>query len=112
MANAADLLRGYTDTILLKCISEGETYGYRIAKEVSVRSGGFLELKEATLYTAFRRLEGAGLIMSRWGDEAQGARRRYYCITEKGWQQLANDVEQWTQTKAVLTALLEGNGND
>ena len=111
MANTADLLRGYTDSILLQCLSEGESYGYRIAKEVSSKSGGFLELKEATLYTAFRRLEGAGLIVSRWGDEAQGARRRYYSLTEKGRNRLTEDVAQWMQIKAVLSKLLEDNEN-
>ena len=45
---------------------------------------GRYELKEATLYTAFRRLEEAGCIRSYWGDEATGARRRYYAITEAG----------------------------
>ena len=112
MANTADLLRGYTDSILLRCLSDGESYGYRIAKEVSAKSGGSLELKEATLYTAFRRLEGAGLIESRWGDEAQGARRRYYSLTEAGRIRLAEDMAQWTQTKAVLSSLLEEDGNE
>lgn len=42
------------------------------------------ELKEATLYTAFRRLEQSGAITSYWGDEATGARRKYYSITSEG----------------------------
>ena len=62
MALSADLLRGYTDTIILKQLSDGDSYGYRISKAVAEQSGGGLELKEATLYTAFRRLEAAGCI--------------------------------------------------
>ena len=46
-----------------------------------VVDGGKLELKEATLYTAFRRMETAGYIRSYWGDEAIGARRRYYSLS-------------------------------
>ena len=56
MALSADLLRGYTDTIILKQLSDGDSYGDRISKAVAEQSGGGLELKEATLYTAFRRL--------------------------------------------------------
>ena len=84
MALSADLLRGYTDTIILKQLSNSDSYGYRISKAVAEQSGGGLELKEATLYTAFRRLEAAGCIRSYWGDEQSGARRRYYSLTDVG----------------------------
>lgn len=69
MALSADILRGYTDTIILHQLSHGDSYGYQINKTISTLSGGEVELKEATLYTAFRRLEAAGLIQSYWGSE-------------------------------------------
>ena len=84
MALSADLLRGYTDTIILNQLSRADSYGYEINKRISELSRGALELKEATLYTAFRRLEEAGHVTSYWGDERTGARRRYYRITEAG----------------------------
>ena len=67
MALSADLLRGYTDTIILNHLRDGPSYGYQINKHISEKSGSVFELKEATLYTAFRRLEGGGLIRSFWG---------------------------------------------
>ena len=39
MALSADLLRGYTDTIILKQLSDGDSYGYRISKAVAEQSG-------------------------------------------------------------------------
>jgi len=107
MALSADLLRGYTDSIILRRLRDGESYGYRINREVSEMSGGAFELKEATLYTAFRRLEEAGLIRSRWGDEDSGARRRYYRMTEEGEKRLAADTAGWEETKALLDLLLK-----
>ena len=62
MMVSADLLRGYTDAVILRRLAESDGYGYQISKEVSGISSGRLELKEATLYTAFRRLESAGYI--------------------------------------------------
>ena len=59
MALSADLLRGYTDTIILNQLREADNYGYEINKRISELSQGMLELKEATLYTAFRRMETA-----------------------------------------------------
>ena len=66
-----------------------------------------LEMKEATLYTAFRRLETAGLIRSYWGDENSGARRRYYAITPDGLERLQGDLSTWKETKAQIDLLLE-----
>ena len=107
MALTADLLRGYTDSIILRQLLDGDNYGYEINKRVSLLSGGAFELKEATLYTAFRRLEEAGLIRSRWGDEDSGARRRYYRMTEEGEKRLAADTAGWEETKALLDLLLK-----
>ena len=84
MLNYSDILRGLTDTIILAQLYKEDSYGYQINKTISDLSGKTLELKEATLYTSFRRLEESGLISSYWGDENSGARRRYYSITERG----------------------------
>ena len=107
MALASDLLRGYTDTIILNRLSRGDSYGYEINKRIAELSGGVLELKEATLYTAFRRLENGGLIISYWGNEDTGARRRYYSLTPSGRDRLAEDLAAWKESRKALDALLE-----
>ena len=104
---SADLLRGYTDAVILRRLSGEDGYGYQISKEVSAASDGKLELKEATLYTAFRRMETSGYIRSYWGDEAIGARRRYYSLTEPGRSKLAEDTSTWVETRKVMDELLE-----
>ena len=45
MALSADLLRGYTDTIILKQLSDGDSYGSRISKAVAEQSGGVLRAR-------------------------------------------------------------------
>lgn len=70
MSIASDLIRGHTETIILAHLLGGDSYGYQINKAIQRKTGGQYELKEATLYTAFRRLEEAGCITSYWGDEA------------------------------------------
>lgn len=107
MLVSSDLLRGYTDAIILRQLAKGDGYGYQISKEVANISGGRLELKEATLYTAFRRMENAGYIRSYWGNEAVGARRRYYSITDEGRKKLAEETNTWHESQAVLNRLLE-----
>ena len=106
MSLSADILRGHTDAIILAQLMAGDSYGYEINKNVSQRAGGDYGFKEATLYTAFKRLEQNGLITSYWGEDGPGARRRYYAITEAGMRQLAADRREWTETKKVLDALI------
>lgn len=107
MALSADILRGYTDSIILRQLADGDSYGYQINKRVSEISDGSFEMKEATLYTAFRRLENAGYIRSYWGDEQSGARRRYYAVTSSGLEKLLADCEAWHETRSLINKLLE-----
>ena len=82
MSISADTLRGHTDTIIIAQLMRGDNYGYEINKNISQITQGEYGLKEATLYTAFKRLEQGGLIASYWGADGPGARRRYYAITD------------------------------
>ena len=67
MSIAGDLIRGHTDAIILVRLLKSDSYGYEINKVVSTLSFGRFELKEATLYATFKRLEEAGYITSYWG---------------------------------------------
>lgn len=110
MAFTADTLRGYTDTIILTQLMDKDSYGYEINRNVVTRTNGIFELKEATLYTAFKRLEKEGLITSYWGDEGVGARRRYYSITEEGRRVWTERTQEWLSTRDLLNALLAREG--
>ena len=85
----------------------GDNYGYEINKTIQQRTGGQYGFKEATLYTAFRRLEQSGLITSYWGEDGPGARRRYYAITEAGRQRWDENRREWRDTRALLDALID-----
>jgi DNA-binding PadR family transcriptional regulator len=106
MSISADTLRGHTDTIILTQLLHSDNYGYEINKNIHLRTGGQYGFKEATLYTAFKRLEQNGLISSYWGEDGPGARRRYYSITEAGRQQWQENIQEWQRTRALLDALI------
>lgn len=103
---SADLLRGHTDTMILKLLITGDKYGYEISKLIHVNSSGGYDLKEATMYSSLKRLESDGGITSYWGDETQGGRRKYYRITEKGKETYAENKESWEYAKRTLDQLL------
>jgi PadR family transcriptional regulator PadR len=106
---STDLIRGHTDTIILNVLQKGDSYGYQIYKTIIELSENQYELKEATLYTAFRRLEKDGLVVSYWGDETQGGRRKYYRISEEGIKRYEHNKKEWNFAKGVLNKLIEGS---
>jgi PadR family transcriptional regulator len=103
---SSDLLRGHTDTIILKLLLDGDKYGYEITKFVGELSDQLYELKEATMYSSLKRLEHDGHISSYWGDESQGGRRKYYYITASGRELYGNNKQNWDFSKEILDKLL------
>lgn len=106
MSIAGDLIRGHTEAIILVRLLQGDSYGYEINKVISTLSSGRFELKEATLYTALKRLEDAGYIVSYWGGDKPGARRRYYTITASGRYYCRQLVREWQEAKSIMDKLL------
>lgn len=110
MSIASDMVRGHTDAIILAHLLRHDSYGYEINKSIQQTTGGRYELKEATLYTAFRRLEQAGFIRSYWGDETTGARRRYYAITDLGRTAYRQYRTDWEEARRMIDRLIRTDG--
>jgi DNA-binding PadR family transcriptional regulator len=106
-AFAADLLRGHTDTIVLGVLRGADRYGFEIYKTIRDATDGRYEIKEATLYATFRRLERDGLVEAYWGDETQGGRRKYYRITDAGRAVYRRNVVAWQTTHQIINTLLD-----
>lgn len=103
---SSDLLRGHTDTIILKLLMGGDKYGYEITKRIISNSEDKYELKESTMFSSLKRLESEGAVTSYWGDESQGGRRKYYMITEKGKKLYFENKYNWENAKLILDQLL------
>ena len=103
---SSDLLRGHTDTMILKLLLNGDKYGYEISKLINSHSGGEYELKESTMFSSLKRMVSEGNITSYWGDETQGGRRKYYKITGKGKSMYSENKNNWEYTKHILDQLL------
>jgi len=110
MSITSDIIRGHTETIILAQLAHKDSYGYEINKGLQQKTNNRYEMKEATLYSAFRRLEQSGMITSYWGDENRGARRRYYTITTHGRAMLVQNKEDWDEAKKIIDSLIDGEG--
>ncbi|MDD7795846.1 PadR family transcriptional regulator [Clostridium sp. 'White wine YQ'] len=108
MSITSDIIRGHTESIILAHLEEKDSYGYEINKSIQEKTNNKYELKEATLYSAFRRLEQSSLITSYWGDQTTGARRRYYSITKLGLAALEQNRTDWNESKQLIDSLING----
>jgi PadR family transcriptional regulator, regulatory protein PadR len=111
MSYSSEILRGNTETIILAILKNKDSYGYEIMKTIIERGKGLFNIKDATIYTAFKRMEKEGLISTYWGDENDGPRRKYYAITPKGGDVYAQKVIEWTEINIVLNHLIGGEDN-
>jgi DNA-binding PadR family transcriptional regulator len=104
---SSDLIRGHTETIVLGILRRRDMYGFEIYNTILERTAERYELKETTLYSSYKRLERDGCIVSYWGDETQGARRKYYRITDKGREMYRQNKLDWKFTQEILNELLK-----
>lgn len=104
---SSDVIRGHIDTIVLSLLRGDDRYGYEICKLVREKSEGEYELKEPSMYSTIRRLEAQKQIEAYWGDETQGARRKYYRITSEGERALRKNLKAWEFAKKIIDRLLE-----
>lgn len=99
---SGDAIRGYIDIIILSLLIEDDSYGYEISKQIRDRTNERYIIKETTLYSAFTRLEKAGLISPYFGEVSGGKRRTYYKITDDGREFYYLKCEEWKLTKEVV----------
>jgi DNA-binding PadR family transcriptional regulator len=72
---------------VLLALHEGELHGYGLAKAIEARAESRLRLEPANLYRRIHRLVETGLVESsgrRAASDAEGERRRFFRITDKG----------------------------
>ena len=99
---SSDVIRGYTDIMILFLLLDHPSYGYEISKQIRSRSEEKYVMKETTLYSAFARLEKNGFIASYQGQESRGRPRTNYTITALGREHLARKLEEWRMTMEVV----------
>ena len=107
----AEILRGFTDAIILNVLLENDSYGYKISRSIIEKTNNKMDIKNATIYLAFKRMEKEKLITSYWSDCNSGVRRKYYKITNEGIKYLQKKKKEWLSNRDILNTLL-GDSNE
>lgn len=91
----ADLLQGSLDLLILKALTLGSLHGWGISKRIRQMSKDVFEVNQGSLYPALHRLEGKGLLRSKWGVSTEGRRAKFYDLTKAGSAQFVEEEESW-----------------
>lgn len=96
-----ELRRGTLILLVLSQLREA-MYGYSLVKQLNDHD---IPMDANTLYPLLRRLEGQGLLESRW-DTGEAKPRKYYKITEDGLAVLEKTTAYWRDFSANVEELL------
>ena len=80
---SSDAMRGYNDALILAILQQGDSYGYKIGKEIRERTDGQYLIRETT------------------------KPRTYYRITPSGRNFLAVKAAEWERVKTVVDPFLK-----
>ena len=106
MDQAAELLPGALDLLILKAVSLGPLHGYGILLRIGQISERALTIEQGALYPALARLERKRLLDATWGVSDNNRRAKYYALTAAGRRRLRKETEGWQRlVEAMATAL-------
>ena len=103
---SSDLIRGHIDTIILKTLLVNDKCANDIMKDIEERTNGQYALKQATLYSALKRLETLKMVKPYWSDSPDGGRRRYFQLTNDGKALVNDNLKDWNYSKSILDLLI------
>jgi DNA-binding PadR family transcriptional regulator len=104
----------HSELVVLAVLADGPSYGYAITKAVAARSDGHFKLGPSSLYPLLARLEADALVTTSWEEikadasdpEADGRRRKWYRLSAKGRRRLAQHIDAYRRTQALLAAFV------
>ena len=97
----AQMRKGMLEYCILCILANRESYASAIIEELKAAN---LIVVEGTLYPLLIRQKNQGLLTYRWEESTQGPPRKYYCITDKGREQLKEmDIAWQDMVRAIET---------
>lgn len=99
--------KGLLDICVLSVLQRGDSYGYKIIKDLS----HYIKLSESTLYPILRRLEAGGFLTV-YTVEHNSRLRKIYQITDMGIRQIKDFLTGWEEIEIIYQYIKEGMENE
>lgn len=105
MKISKELIKGSSAVLVLSVLKSEDLYGYKIIREIEIRSDSTFSMSEGTLYPILHALEKEKFLQSYW-EEYDGRKRKYYHITKKGLKQLESKKAEWEVFSSSVNKVL------
>ncbi len=96
----AQMRKGVLELCILSMLQEKDAYASDIIDHLKSAE---IIVVEGTLYPLLTRLKNAGLLAYRWEESTSGPPRKYYSLTDKGTEALAELTVSWNKLVEAVT---------
>src|SRR3954469_12770240 len=103
---AAELLPGTLDLLILKAVSLGPLHGYGVLLRIGQISGQKLLIEQGALYPALFRLVRQGLLKPEWDKSDNNRRAKVYELTAKGRKRLREESHSGNRLASAVATVL------
>lgn len=101
------LKKGFLEYCVLASLIRKDSYGYQIIKDISQ----CVQISESTLYPILKRLE-ANQYVETYSVEHNGRLRKYFKITEQGYERIREFLESWNEVERIYHFIREESENE
>ena len=105
------LVAGSSTLLVLSLLERGDMYGYQMIEELARRSNDAFQMQEGTLYPILHALEKGKSLTSYQQQAPSGRMRKYYRLTRRGRQLLADKKAEWDAFHRGVEDVLSGGAN-
>lgn len=104
----SQMRKGILEYCILLILNQKRAYSADILEALKAHD---LLVVEGTLYPLLTRLRKDGVLDYTWEESPQGPPRKYYVLTEEGYQWLQLLAQAWGEMRHAITDLEIGTGN-
>lgn len=98
----SQMRKGVLEYCILRILSKKEAYASSMLEELKAAD---MLVVEGTIYPMLIRQKNQGLLTYRWEESPQGPPRKYYSITDKGREVLAQMDAEWTDIVKTIETI-------
>jgi transcriptional regulator len=103
------LLQGTLDLLILKSLVFGSCHRQGVAGSIQRQSEDVFLVDHGSLYAALQRLEKKQRIQAKSGASENNRKARFYSLTAKRREQLAEKTGEWRRLTRAMSLVLDAN---
>lgn len=94
--------KGVLELLVFSLLKDRDHYGYEMVEKIS----NHINISEGTIYPLLRRLSKEGYVSTYLEESQSGPPRKYYKLTERGYSQYEDQIDQWYEFVNGVNSLL------